>query len=129
MGNNVNKGRVESVVNIDARGLIYRELNVRLRDAVGNGTERIVLQNVCGQRYIGTGMHGGVMYLRGVVDDFQLGKEVGVAELGEDDYQILSKFVCEFAEHFGCDAAEILKGRFVKLFPLWLRPYGTLYAY
>lgn len=79
--------------------------------------------------FIGTGMHGGVIYLRGSVDDFQLGKEVGIAELEEKDYQVLKKFVGEFAGHFGYSAEEILKHKFTKLFPLYLRPYGRLYAY
>jgi glutamate synthase domain-containing protein 3 len=79
--------------------------------------------------FIGTGMHGGVIYLRGTVNDFQLGKEVGVAELGDKDRHVLRKFVGEFAAHFGYDAEELLQHKFVKLFPLWLRPYGRLYAY
>jgi len=79
--------------------------------------------------FIGTGMHGGVIYLRGKVNDFQLGKEVGVAEISEIDYSILEESVGEFAVHFGYDAGEILKHKFVKLFPRWLRPYGRLYAY
>ena len=80
-------------------------------------------------RFIGTGMHGGAIFLRGSVDDFQLGKEVGIVELEGKDYQVLQRFVGEFASHFGYDAAEILKHKFIKLFPLWLRPYGRLYAY
>ena len=79
--------------------------------------------------YIGTGMHGGVIYLRGDINDYQLGKEVGVAEISEEDYLKLKKNVGEFASHFGYDAKEILKHRFIRLFPLYLRPYGTLYAY
>lgn len=79
--------------------------------------------------FIGTGMHGGFIYLRGSVNDFQLGKEVGIAELEEKDYQILGKFVGEFATYFGYDVEEILKRKFIKLLPLWLRPYGRLYAY
>jgi glutamate synthase domain-containing protein 3 len=79
--------------------------------------------------FIGTGMHGGVIYLRGKVDDFQVGKEVGIAELEEEDYQVLKRFVTEFAAHFGYDAEKILEHRFTKLHPLWLRPYGRLYAY
>lgn len=79
--------------------------------------------------FIGTGMHGGVIYLRGRVEAYQLGKEVGVAELEEKDYQILHQFVAEFAAHFGYDAEEILKPKFIKLFPRYLRPYGTLYTY
>ena len=79
--------------------------------------------------FIGTGMHGGVIYLRGSVEDYQLGKEVGIAELEEKDYQILQKFVGEFASHFGYDTKKILEHKFIKLFPRWLRPYGRLYAY
>jgi glutamate synthase domain-containing protein 3 len=79
--------------------------------------------------YIGTGMHGGVIYLRGSVSDFQLGKEIGVSELDDNDYVNLKKYVGEFAVHFGYDALEILNHKFMKLFPLYLRPYGRLYAY
>lgn len=247
--------KTHSVVKIDAAGVLYKELNAKLREAVANGASRIELRNVCGQRYIGTdldkpveidilgtpgndlgvfmdgpkiivhgnaqdgcgntmnsgeivihgragdiiglaarggkifvkesvgyragihmkeyedkkpvlviggtaqdfvgeymaggvlvllglngseshkanfigtGMHGGVIYLRGKVNEYQLGKEVGVAELDEKDSQTLQGLVGEFAAHFDCDAAEILKHRFVKLYPRWLRPYGRLYAY
>lgn len=79
--------------------------------------------------FVGTGMHGGAIYLRGSVDGYQLGKEVGVAKLEEKDYQTLQEFVGEFASHFGYDAKKILGHKFMKLFPRWLRPYGRLYAY
>jgi glutamate synthase domain-containing protein 3 len=79
--------------------------------------------------FIGTGMHGGVIYLRGSIEEHQLGKEVGVAKLEEADHEVLKQLVGEFAAHFGYDAGEILKHKFIKLFPRWLRPYGRLYAY
>jgi glutamate synthase domain-containing protein 3 len=79
--------------------------------------------------FIGTGMHGGIIYMRGDVQEFQLGKEVGVAELDENDYLVLKRLVGEFDYHFGYDAEDILKHKFIKLFPLYLRPYGRLYAY
>lgn len=251
------KHRERSVMKMDAAGIYYRELNARLREIVSNGTKRIELHNVCGQRYIGTdldrpididifgtpgndlgafmdgprvtihgnaqdgcgntmnsgeiiihghagdiiglsarggkifvrddvgyragihmkeyqdkkpvlviggtaqdffgeymaggvlillglnlgegehhkakfigtGMHGGVIYLRGSVENYQLGKEVGVAELDEKDHQILEQFVGEFAKHFGYKTEVILSRQFMKLFPRWLRPYGRLYAY
>jgi len=80
-------------------------------------------------RFIGTGMHGGIIYLRGNVEDYQLGKEAGVAELEENDHRILHQFVGEFAAHFGYETEVILRRKFMKLFPRWLRPYGGLYAY
>ncbi len=80
-------------------------------------------------KFIGTGMHGGVIYLRGSVETYQLGKEVGVAELDEKDYSILEQLVNKFAAYFDYKAKAILSRQFVKLFPRWLRPYGRLYAY
>ncbi len=80
-------------------------------------------------RFIGTGMHGGVIYLRGSVEEHQLGKEVGVAELEDSDRQLLKQLVSEFAGHFDYDSEKIMRKDFVKLFPRWLRPYGRLYAY
>ena len=79
-------------------------------------------------RFIGTGMHGGAIYLRGNVEKYQLGSEVGIAKPGEDDWQLVKELVIEFAHHFKYNANEILKGKFIKLFPLYLRPYGRIYA-
>jgi len=78
---------------------------------------------------IGTGMHGGLIYLRGTIEDGQLGKEVGRADLDEKDLLELRGYVTEFAGHFGYDAEEILSQKFTKLFPLHLRTHGRLYAY
>lgn len=80
-------------------------------------------------KFIGTGMHGGVIYLRGTVEDYQLGKEVGIAELDDKDHSVLQRLVGEFATHFSCEPAVILEGKFIKLYPRFLRPYGRLYAY
>jgi len=79
--------------------------------------------------YIGTGMHGGVIYLRGNVEEHQLGKEVGVRPLDDHDMEILRQYVEEFCRHFGYDAGEILAGKFQKLLPVSKRPYGKIYAY
>ena len=80
-------------------------------------------------RYIGTGMHGGVIYLRGSVEPYQLGREVGVAELKDADLAVLRPLVDDFAAFFGYNAGELLDDKFVKLYPRFLRPYGRLYAY
>ncbi len=80
-------------------------------------------------RFIGTGMHGGVIYIRGSVADYQLGKEVGIAEPGKKDHAVLRRYVTEFAGHFDFSADDILARKFLKLYPRELRPYGRLYAY
>jgi glutamate synthase domain-containing protein 3 len=79
--------------------------------------------------FIGTGMHGGVIYLRGSVESYRLGQEVGAGDLEEEDHQVLQRLVGEFASHFSCETGDILNHRFTKLYPRCLRPYGRLYAY
>ena len=80
-------------------------------------------------RFVGTGMHGGAIFLRGRIESHQLGKEVGVAAPDEKDRRTLEAAIEKYSQHFGTNAAEILDADFVKLFPLYLRPYGRLYAY
>jgi glutamate synthase domain-containing protein 3 len=74
-------------------------------------------------------MHGGVIYLRGKIEPYQLGKEVGVVDLTSDDYQYLERIVKNYCSYFGFKPEEILKDNFFKLIPVSLRPYGRLYAY
>lgn len=80
-------------------------------------------------KFVGTGMHGGVMYLRGDIEQYQLGKEVGVTGLDDRDNQVLQKLVGDFAGYFDYNAGKILNHKFIKLYPKFLRPYGRLYAY
>lgn len=79
--------------------------------------------------YIGTGMHGGVIYIRGKVLKEQLGREVSPLKLDQDDKDILFPYLKEFANTFKLDFDKIVKEEFVKLLPLSHRPYGRLYAY
>jgi glutamate synthase domain-containing protein 3 len=79
--------------------------------------------------YIGTGMHGGVIYLRGRVSPTYLGKEVGQQALSGDDEWLIQRYVARYAELFDADAEALLRGPFTKLVPLTRRPYGQLYAY
>ena len=79
--------------------------------------------------YVGTGMHGGVMYIRGDIEDRYLGREVKRAELDERDRQLLADLVREYCDHFGGDYAAIMAGPFIKLMPKSHRPYGNLYTH
>ena len=77
---------------------------------------------------LGTGMHGGVIYVRGGADESRLAKEVGVFELNDDDRTELESLVKEYCEDFGCGAKEILSEKFVKILPRSKRPYGNMYC-
>ncbi|TAK33924.1 MAG: hypothetical protein EPO21_11275 [Chloroflexota bacterium] len=78
--------------------------------------------------FIGTGMHAGVMYIRGTVEKHQLGKEVSILEPDDQDRILLRKLVAEYCAHFQKDPEPILSGHFIKVLPLSKRPYGNLYT-
>jgi len=79
--------------------------------------------------FVGTGMHGGVIYLRGQVDSASLGKEVGQAAMEAEDEWLLQQLVQEYAATFHMPVERLLSRPFAKLVPLTRRPYGRLYAY
>ena len=79
--------------------------------------------------HIGTGMHGGVIYLRGRVADWQLGREVGVVPLDAADRDRLHDAIARFGANFTLPVRDITPGEFVKYAPTSTRPYGSLYAY
>jgi glutamate synthase domain-containing protein 3 len=77
-------------------------------------------------RFVGTGMHGGVIYVRGQLA--HVGKEVKITELEESDMALLRPIIEEFCNFFGFDINEILAEEFKKLVPVSTRPYGKLYV-
>ena len=79
--------------------------------------------------HLGTGMHGGVIYMRGQVDSSYLGKEVGQMPIEAQDESLLHQLVQEYADHFGVDVEGVFRVPFLKLVPRTKRPYGQLYAY
>lgn len=79
--------------------------------------------------YIGTGMHGGIIYMRGAVKRAFLGQEVGLVPMEAEDQELVERYVQAYAGQFEMDASRLLDRPFTKLVPLTKRPYGRLYAY
>ncbi len=79
--------------------------------------------------YCGTGMHGGVMYIRGRFRENYLGKEVNHFDLSEEDVCRIKPILTEFASTFGVTEDILDYHRYQKIIPASTRPYGRLYAY
>lgn len=77
--------------------------------------------------YVGTGMHGGSIILRGDVKDIGCG--VDEQPLNNEDYRLVEQKVKEYSKYFECKVDEILGSRFKKLIPVSARPYGNLYSH
>jgi len=80
-------------------------------------------------KYVGTGMHGGTIYIRGKVEPYQLGKEVGVKPLDDNDFLLISKLLKEYSNDLNKDYDTLFNSEYLKLVPVSHRPYGNLYAY
>lgn len=80
----------------------------------------------CKARFVGTGMHGGVIYERGHI--LEVGKGTKLMKVGKRDIKVIERLVKEYCEHFGDDYNRIMNTKFHKIVPLSKRPYGHLYA-
>ncbi|QSQ08419.1 Ferredoxin-dependent glutamate synthase 2 [Koleobacter methoxysyntrophicus] len=79
--------------------------------------------------YCGTGMHGGVMYIRGDVAPYKLGKGIKSEALAESDMKVLKKHLSDYCDVMGIDLKKVISKTFTKLYAYNKRPYGKLYAY
>lgn len=81
--------------------------------------------------FIGTGMHGGAIFIHGKVRLNQLGDEVGVKKPSTEEVEGIANYVREFSRHFGLpDVMDKLRMEsFRKLYPKSSRPYSRHYAY
>lgn len=77
-------------------------------------------------RFIGTGMHGGVIYIRGEV--LNIGKGAKIVDVNGSDLQVIHSLVKQFCNFFNFNFNEIIKQEFKKIVPLSHRPYGKLYT-
>lgn len=80
-------------------------------------------------RYAGTGLHGGEIFIRGGVQDYQLGKEVSRQDLTREDERTLRGVVKDYCGAFRLSFQEVMARPFVKLAAVSHRPCGRLYAY
>jgi glutamate synthase domain-containing protein 3 len=81
----------------------------------------------CRARFVGTGMHGGVIYERGDILEPEQGTKT--LPVGKRDMAIIERLVKEYGIHFGVDPAKILSSTFKKILPISSRPYEKLYTH
>ncbi len=81
----------------------------------------------CKARFVGTGMHGGIIYERGEILDPEEGTKI--QNTNKRDMQIIGNLVKEYAVYFGIDSKKILDADFKKITPLSKRPYAKLYSH
>ena len=77
---------------------------------------------------LGSGIHGGKIYVRGEVPEEYLGVGTVKSSLNEEDYKILQSIISEFCIYFNIDENFIWNGDFSKITPGSHRPFASYYT-
>ena len=77
---------------------------------------------------VGTGIHGGTIYIRGNIQEYQLGIGAVFASLDESDIRFLEKAITEYSNDIGTDVSSVSYNDFVKITRKGHRPFGKLYT-
>lgn len=81
------------------------------------------------ERGIGSGIHGGEIYLKGDLPDHLLGVGATKKPAGETERERIAPYLREFAEHFGLDASPLLSGEYLRIAPASSRPFANKYTW
>ena len=82
-------------------------------------------------RYVGTGMHGGTLFIAGEVASHKLSPEVALVSITNQERSLLFDVLDDYARELeirDLDPEKMIP-LLTKLVPVTTRPYGNLYAY
>jgi glutamate synthase domain-containing protein 3 len=72
--------------------------------------------------FAGAGIHGGVMYVRGKVEEYQLGTGAAIRPLTDEDKSLLEDLLSDYERTFSISQGRDWS-RIVKIVPLSSRPF------
>lgn len=78
--------------------------------------------------FLATGIHGGVIYVRGFVAAEQLGVGAVIKDIDESDHSLLRTIVNEYCEEFELDMTALFETTFLKVVCKSSRPFAKLYT-
>ena len=78
--------------------------------------------------YCATGMHGGVIYIRGSFPEDRVSPGIVAAPADDEDMKKISVLVDEYCRNFDEDYDNIMSEKFTRLTPSSSRPYKNLYV-
>jgi glutamate synthase domain-containing protein 3 len=78
--------------------------------------------------WIGTGQHGGAIYVRGKVNESKLGNGTSLINMTKEDEKLVGTVLIDYCDTFNLDINEVLASTFTKIAPQSHRPYAALYT-
>jgi glutamate synthase domain-containing protein 3 len=80
-------------------------------------------------RGIGSGIHGGMIVIRGGVEEENLGVGAKMSELSREELTGITPVISEFSRHFRLDPEDFLNDRYFKVTPASARPFASKYTW
>ena len=100
---------------------------------IENGNPRSIVDNVNPRDVVrgslGTGIHGGMIFVRGEVPKRLLGVGATVENITTEDEKLLRPILQEFCNNFKVPVDKIWEKELLKIIPASARPYGSYYNY
>jgi glutamate synthase domain-containing protein 3 len=81
------------------------------------------------ERGVGSGIHGGEIYIRGPVDSYNLGVGAKQTPATEEQKMMIKPIIEDFARVFGIDAKELIRSEFTRISPASARPFANKYTW
>ena len=78
---------------------------------------------------IGSGIHGGEIFVRGEVPPHLLGVGAKISPAGAEEKKRMAPLIGEFASYFGADAESLLSEAYVRIAPSSSRPFANKYVW
>jgi len=81
------------------------------------------------ERGVGSGIHGGEIYIRGHVDPNNLGVGAQQTPATEEQKRMIAPIIEDFAQVFGIDAKELTDSEYTRISPSSARPFANKYTW
>jgi glutamate synthase domain-containing protein 3 len=81
------------------------------------------------ERGVGSGIHGGEIFIRGPVDSHILGIGAKQTPATDEEKAMITPFIEDFAQVFGIDAKELISSGYTRISPASARPFANKYTW
>ena len=81
------------------------------------------------ERGVGSGIHGGEIYVRGPVDEEYLGVGARQAPVTDEQRNMIRPIIEDFAQSFGMDAKPLLTAEYTRIAAASARPFASKYTW
>lgn len=94
----------------------------------------LIVLGLCGtpplsERGVGSGIHGGEIYVRGKVDETVLGVGARQKPATDEERHAIAPVIQDFAERFSLEAGPLLASDYIRITPASARPFANKYTW